>query len=107
MDIGLTDIADTFVDQAHLEVILHPVWRATFDGFGRTLYIALEDHIELFDRTLLHLHIESIQADLTQWCALGYVVSPIPERLFVWQCALLPRLQVDHRPLELREGPKC
>src|SRR5438034_481997 len=69
--IGFTDIADSFMDQAHLEVLFAKLGECIFDGLGRTLHVALEHQVQFFDRTLLHLHIEAVQADLAKRHSLG------------------------------------
>ncbi len=54
------------MDQAHLDVFFAKFGERVFDGLGRALHIALEHHVQLFDRTFLHLRIEAIQADLAK-----------------------------------------
>src|SRR5260221_6880299 len=68
--VGFTDITYSFVDQAHLDVFFAKLGERVFDGLGRALHVALEHHVQLFDRTFLHLRVEAIQADLAKRRAL-------------------------------------
>src|SRR5579875_3106490 len=67
VDIGFADIADTFVDQANLDVFvfLTQFRERVFDRLCGTLDIALENDVKFFDFALLHLQVEGIQIYLT------------------------------------------